>query len=70
MPSYCYVETVTAGFIRQRWNTPDADQADSIARKLSVAAINNPTYPNPFHVVEANGTLRRKYLEGTAHSID
>ena len=61
------VETLTAGFARQTWTTPSPEQAEAIARKLSVAAIQDPTYPNPFFVVESDGSARCHYFCGTRH---
>ena len=58
------VETFTAGFNRQTWTTLSIDEAEAIARKLSVAAAGDPTYPNPFFVVEADGRSHCQYLAG------
>ena len=60
----CSIETITALLIRQSWATPTTLQAEAIARKLSVAAIDNPIYPNPFFVVEPDGQPRCHYLGG------
>jgi len=66
--SSCVVETLTAGFICQRWQSANVENAEAIARKLSVAAIGNPTYPNPFFVVEPNGALLCHFIGGARHS--
>ncbi|MBK7025353.1 MAG: hypothetical protein IPH41_18375 [Sulfuritalea sp.] len=39
------VETTTAGFSLQKWPLQTIEAGELLARKLSVAAIDNPTYP-------------------------
>jgi len=67
MMSSCAVETLTAGFARRTWPTSTSEQAEAIARKLSVAAIQDPTYPNPFFVLESDGKSLCHYLGGARH---
>ncbi|WP_220635630.1 hypothetical protein [Georgfuchsia toluolica] len=55
---------MTTGFIRRSWETPTIEQAEAIARKLSLAAIGDPIYPNLFFAVEINGTLRCHFFGG------
>lgn len=66
--SPCSVETMTAGSRLLTWRMPTIEFAELLARKLSVAAIDDPTYPNPFCVVESNGQARSHYLRGTRHA--
>ena len=63
MPTYS-VETLTANSRRQAWTTPNVIVAEALARKLSVVAVNDPAYPNPFLVVESDNTLCCQYLAG------
>lgn len=60
----CVVETLDAGFTRRSWATPDGAQAEVVARKLSVAAIENPNYPNPFFILETDGSSRCHWFCG------
>lgn len=61
------VETLTAGFSCRAWKTLNIIEAEVIARKLSAAATLNPTYPNPFFVIDASGTSLCHYLGGKRH---
>ena len=59
------VNTRTAGFSLLTWSAGTIELAELLARKLSVAASDNPTYPNPFFVVDSNGDVRCQYFCGT-----
>lgn len=60
----CLVQTLDASRRRLSWMAPDETQAEAIARKLSFAATENPAYPNPFLVLETDGSSRCQYLCG------
>ncbi len=62
------VETTTAGFSLQKWPLQTIEVGELLARKLSVAAIDNPTYPNPFLVVDSKGKIRCHYVCGKRHA--
>lgn len=61
------VETMTARSKRLTWRVPTIELAELLARKLSVAATDDATYPHPFIVVEAGGQVRCRYLRGTRY---
>ena len=60
----CSVETMSAESKQQTWPAPTIEFAELLARKLSGAAIDNPSYPNPFYVVESSDKTRCHYLRG------
>lgn len=60
----CVIRTLDASRRQQSWLAPDETQAEAIARKLSVAAVENPAYPNPFFVMEFDGSSRCQYFCG------
>jgi len=66
--SFFSIETMTAGFALLTWPAQTIEMAELLARKLSVAAIDDSTYPNPFFVVESNGKARCHYLWGTRNA--
>lgn len=61
------VETITARSKRLAWHVPTIELAELLARKLSVAATDDATYPHSFVVVDAGGEARCRYLRGTRH---
>jgi hypothetical protein len=69
MASACSVETITMGFVRRSWSVPSLSDAEVIARKLSVAAHDNPIYPNPFFIVGDDGVSRCKYFAGQREEL-
>jgi hypothetical protein len=60
----CVIQTFDASHRRVSWTAPDETQAEAISRKLSFAAIENPGYPNPFFVLDTDGSSRCQYLCG------
>ena len=60
----CFVETMSAESKQQTWPAPTIQFAELLARKLSGAAIDNPSYPNLFFVVEFSGKARCHFLRG------
>jgi hypothetical protein len=65
----CSVETLMMGFTRQSWSMASIEEAETFAHDFSVSVINDPTYPNPFFVVEPDGTLRSQYVAGKRHEL-
>lgn len=59
------VETLTSRSCLLKWPMQTIEVAELLARKMSVAAIDDPTYPNPFFVVDFHGSARCHYLWGT-----
>jgi hypothetical protein len=62
--SVCSVETMTAELKLLTWPAQTIEFAELLARKLSIAAIDDPSYPNPFFVVECCGRARSHFLCG------
>lgn len=69
MPTYA-VQTLTAGFVSQVWPAITLEEAEKLARKLSLAAIADVLHPNPFCVLETDGTVHCKYLAGVRLAAD
>lgn len=65
--SPCSVETMTVADSLMTWPMPTFERAELVARKLSVAAMDHATYPNPFFVVDSYGKTRSSYFRGTRH---
>ena len=67
----CYaVTTMTKGFALLTWPARTIELAELLARKLSAAAIDNPTYPNPFCVLEPSGKSRCHFLSGKRVAVE
>lgn len=66
--SWYLVNTRTTGFALLTWSAGTIELAELLARKLSVAATDNPTYPNPFFVVDSKGEVRCRYVCGRRHA--
>ncbi len=66
--SHYSVETITARSKRLAWHMPTIELAELLACKLSVAAIDDATYPHPFEVVDSRGQVRCRYQRGTRHA--
>lgn len=64
LPHRCVIQTLDATARRLSWEALDERQAEAIARKLSFAAVENPDYPNPFFVLEWDGSSRCQYFCG------
>jgi hypothetical protein len=62
------VETMTARSRRLTWHGLTIELAELLARKLSVAAIDDETYPHPFEVVDSGGQVRCRYQRGTRYA--
>lgn len=62
--SHYSVQTITAGHALLKWPTRTLILAELLARKLSVAAIGNATYPNPVIVIDSNGKTQCQYPRG------
>jgi len=60
------VQTTASGSVeaRRTWLAMNIRDAEGIARRLSVGAMRDPKYPNPFEVVCADGTLHCQYHNG------
>lgn len=62
------VETITTRSKRLAWHGLTIELAELLARKLSVAAIDDATYPHPFEVVDSGGQVRCRYQRGTRYA--
>lgn len=62
------VETMTARSRRLTWDGLTVELAELLTRKLSIAAIDDATYPHPFEVVDAGGQVRCRYQRGTRYA--
>lgn len=57
-----HVETMTAGFNLCCWPVIDLVEAETLARQLSLRALDEPSLPNPVFIVEGKAVV--KYDQG------
>lgn len=58
------VESTPRGFNRCTWPATSLQQAEQLAKELSLEKADNPTYPNAFWVVGPKGESLGKYYRG------
>lgn len=68
MPPYL-IEPISERHTHRTWSALTIDEAEAVAKKLSLKKVANPHDPMPFRVVEADGTVLCQYVGGKRMEI-